>query len=250
MADFNTDRQVTFQELVDSGQYEAGLIDEIVRNAVELAEKLQCNPLTKKNTVSPKKEAEFAEYQNEEPFAIRSWRYDREHQLDRVIVNGFNKKNDTDLESVKIIYGPGANEYTRSRHALALVVADRIYFRNGAYKPETEEGRKLLAHELTHIAQNRKKQELRNTTRKELEEEAEQNEEQAVYNPDPNVTIKYRGKYVTMRESQLKKFANRIAKSILEEVEGMEKSMTDEEYLKHLIDFTEKVKSGEEKWLN
>ena len=87
--------------------------------------------------------------------AIRSWRYDREHQLDRVIVNGFNKKNDTDLESVKIIYGPGANEYTRSRHALALVVADRIYFRNGAYKPETEEGRKLLAHELTHIAQNR-----------------------------------------------------------------------------------------------
>ena len=236
MADFNTDRQVTFQELVDSGQYEAGLIDEIVRNAVELAEKLQCNPLTKKNTVSPKKEAEFAEYQNEEPFAIRSWRYDREHQLD--------------LESVKIIYGPGANEYTRSRHALALVVADRIYFRNGAYKPETEEGRKLLAHELTHIAQNRKKQELRNTTRKELEEEAEQNEEQAVYNPDPNVTIKYRGKYVTMRESQLKKFANRIAKSILEEVEGMEKSMTDEEYLKYLIDFTEKVNSGEEKWLN
>ena len=35
MADFNTDRQVTFQELVDSGQYEAGLIDEIVRKAVE-----------------------------------------------------------------------------------------------------------------------------------------------------------------------------------------------------------------------
>ena len=91
---------------------------------------------------------------------------------------------------------------------------------------------------------------MRNTTRKELEEEAEQNEEQAVYNPDPNVTIKYRGKYVTMRESQLKKFANRIAKSILEEVEGMEKSMTDEEYLKYLIDFTEKVNSGEEKWLN
>ncbi|MEE0999379.1 MAG: DUF4157 domain-containing protein [Treponemataceae bacterium] len=26
-----------------------------------------------------------------------------------------------------------------------------IYFRNKAYKPETEEGRKILAHELTHI---------------------------------------------------------------------------------------------------
>lgn len=126
-----------------------------------------------KDNTFPKKEGEFAEYQNEEPFAIRNWRYDREHQLDRVILNGFNKKNDTDLESVKIIYGPGANEYARSRHALALVVADRIYFRNGAYKPETEEGRKLLSHELTHIAQNKNKQELRNATRKELEEEAE-----------------------------------------------------------------------------
>lgn len=203
-----------------------------------------------KDNTFPKKEGEFAEYQNEEPFAIRNWRYDREHQLDRVILNGFNKKNDTDLESVKIIYGPGANEYARSRHALALVVADRIYFRNGAYKPETEEGRKLLSHELTHIAQNKNKQELRNATRKELEEEAEQNEEQAVYNPDPNVTVRYRGKYVTIRESQMVRFADKVAGEILEEVAGMEKSMTDEEYLKYLIDFTEKVNSGETAWLN
>ena len=198
----------------------------------------------------PKKEGEFAEYQNEESFVIRSWRYDREHQLDRVIINGFNKKNDTDIESVKIIYGPGANEYTRSHHALALAVADRIYFRNGAYKPETEEGRKLLAHELTHIAQNKNKNDLRNAKRSELEEQAEQNEEQAVYNPDPNVTIKYHGKYITMRESQMGKFADKIAREILEEVEGMERSMTDADYLKYLIDFTEKVKSGEAAWLN
>ncbi|MBQ8678970.1 MAG: DUF4157 domain-containing protein [Treponema sp.] len=250
MADFNTDRQATFQELVDSGQSEAVLIDEIVKNAIELAEGLKCNPLTKKDTPSPKKEAEFAEYQNEESFAIRSWRYDREHQLDRVIVNGFNKKNDTDIESVKIIYGPGANEYTRSHHALALAVADRIYFRNGAYKPETEEGRKLLAHELTHIAQNKNKNDLRNAKRSELEEQAEQNEGQAVYNPDPNVTIKYRGKYITMRESQMSKFADKIAKEILEEVDGMERAMSDADYLKYLIDFSEKVKSGEAAWLN
>lgn len=41
MSDFNTDRQVTFQELVNSGQYVAKLIDEILRNAIELAEKLK-----------------------------------------------------------------------------------------------------------------------------------------------------------------------------------------------------------------
>lgn len=246
----NTDKQSTFQELVNSGQYEAKLIDEILRDAIELAEKLKCNPLTKTNNSSPKKEAEFAEYQNEESFVIRSWRYDREHQLDRVIVNDFNRKNSTDLEGVKIVYGPGANEYARTHHALALTVADRIYFRNGAYRPETEEGRKLLVHELTHIAQNKNRQKLRNSTQTKLEEQAEQNEEQAAYDSDPNVTIKYRGKYLTMRESQVNRFADKIAREILEEVESMEIGMSDEDYLKYLIDFTEKVKSGDGTWLN
>ena len=230
-----------------------GNVQKITQNLAELsklAPQFLKDHYGAKDNAFHKQEAEFAEYQNAEPFVIRNWRYDREHQLDRVIVNGFNKKNDTDIESVKIIYGPGANEYTKSRHALALAVADRIYFRNGAYKPETEEGRKLLAHELTHVAQNKNKQELRNTTRSELEEQAEQNEEQAVYNPDPNVTIKYHGKYITMRESQMGKFADKIAKKILEEVEGMEKAMSDADYLKYLIDFSEKVKSGEEAWLN
>lgn len=249
MEDLKTDRRVSFQELVESGQYEAMLIDKIVENAIELAEKLQCNPLAKKNPVFPKNEAKFAEYQNEESFVIRNWRYDREHQLDRVIVNGFNNKNGTDLESVKIIYGSGANEYTRSHHALALAVADRIYFRNGAYRPETEEGQKLLSHELTHIAQNKKRQELRNATRKELEEEAVQNEKQAVYNPDPNVTVKYKGKYVTLHKSQMSRFADRVAGEILEEVERKERTMTEEEYLKYLTDFQEKVNSGDAEWL-
>ena len=34
-----------------------------------------------KDNAFHKKEAEFAEYQNEEPFVVRNWRYDREHQL-------------------------------------------------------------------------------------------------------------------------------------------------------------------------
>lgn len=250
MSDFNKYRITTFQALVDSKHNDAVLIDKVVRKAIELAEKLQCNPLTKENNVYSKKETEFTEYQNEESFAIRSWRYDREHQLDRVIINDFNRKNGTDLEGVKIIYGPGANEYARSRHALALVVADSIYFRNGAYKPETEEGRALLAHELTHVAQNKQRNDLRNVTRTELEDQAEQNEVQAIYDPDPNVTIKYHGKYITMRESQMGKFADRIAKEILEKVESMEIEMTEEDYLKYLIDFSEKVKSGNAKWLD
>ncbi|MBO7317025.1 MAG: DUF4157 domain-containing protein [Paludibacteraceae bacterium] len=44
---------------------------------------------------------------------------------------------------------------------------------NGAYRPETEEGRKILAHELTHVAQNKKREEYRGASREELEGEAE-----------------------------------------------------------------------------
>ena len=34
-----------------------------------------------KDNAFHKQEAEFAEYQNEEPFVVRNWRYDREQQL-------------------------------------------------------------------------------------------------------------------------------------------------------------------------
>ena len=34
-----------------------------------------------KDNAFHKQEAEFAEYQNAEPFVVRNWRYDREHQL-------------------------------------------------------------------------------------------------------------------------------------------------------------------------
>ena len=101
---------------------------------------------------------------------------------------------------MKISYGPAADEYARQNHALALVVANTIYFRNGAYKPETEEGRKLLAHELTHIAQNKDTEAYRNSTVEEKEAEAQAKEVQQEYNPDPEIVIKIKGKYKIIRE--------------------------------------------------
>lgn len=57
------------------------------------------------------------------------------------------------------------------------------------YQPETEEGRKLIAHELTHVAQNKLKNENINTTKEELEQEAEKEEIKEQYNPEKFVTI-------------------------------------------------------------
>ena len=64
-----------------------------------------------------------------------------------------------------------ADEYARSFHALALVVGTDIYFRNGAYKLETEEERKTIAHELTHVAQHKNRPLADNRTKDELEAE-------------------------------------------------------------------------------
>ena len=143
------------------------------------------------------------EYQTPDRIVYKSWEYNREHSLDTVVLNEFNRTNDTDIEQVKISYGPAADEYAGQNHALALVVANTIYFRNGAYKPETEEGRKLLAHELTHVAQYAEKRMLRQTDRKELEAEAK--EVQQEYNPDPEIVIKIKGKYERIRKSKIKR---------------------------------------------
>ena len=89
---------------------------------------------------------------------------------------------------MKIVYGPAADEYTRSHHALALVLGTDIFFRNGAYRPETEEGRKILAHELTHVAQNKKREEYRGASREELEGEAEAAEKTVEDNGNPLIT--------------------------------------------------------------
>ena len=42
---------------------------------------------------------------------------DRKHPVDRVIINDFNRKSGADLGEVTIVYGPAADEYTRSHHA-------------------------------------------------------------------------------------------------------------------------------------
>ena len=104
---------------------------------------------------SSKKEPSLADYNRGETMVERVLFRDRKHPVDRVIINDFNRKSGADLGEVKMVYGPAADEYTRSHHALALVLGTDIFFRNGAYRPETEEGRKILAHEMTHVAQNK-----------------------------------------------------------------------------------------------
>lgn len=68
----------------------------------------------------------------------------------------FQRRFSTDLSDVRIHTSPTADQSARSMDAVAFTHGRDIGFRTGAYNPESRAGRTLLAHELTHVAQQRR----------------------------------------------------------------------------------------------
>jgi hypothetical protein len=58
-----------------------------------------------------------------------------------------------DFAGVRLHTGPAAAELARSVQARAFTLGNSVVFGDGQYTPGTEGGRRLLAHELTHVAQ-------------------------------------------------------------------------------------------------
>lgn len=58
-----------------------------------------------------------------------------------------------DLNGVRVHTDARADMLSRSLNAEAFTVGRDVFFRQGAYAPGSGEGRKLLTHELTHVAQ-------------------------------------------------------------------------------------------------
>ncbi len=67
----------------------------------------------------------------------------------------FEPRFGRDLSAVRVHAGAEAASAARSIHALAYTVGTDIVFGSGQYAPSGEEGRQLLAHELTHTIQQR-----------------------------------------------------------------------------------------------
>ncbi|MDQ0746688.1 hypothetical protein QF034_000919 [Streptomyces africanus] len=59
-----------------------------------------------------------------------------------------------DLSRVRLHTGPEAGQLTELLGADAVAVGQDVFFREGAYRPGTTEGQRLLAHELLHTVQN------------------------------------------------------------------------------------------------
>ena len=195
-----------------------------------------------------KKESGMTSYQHRETMVERVLFRDRKHPVDRVIINDFNRKSGADLGEVKIVYGPAADEYTRSHHALALVLGTDIFFRNGAYRPETEEGRKILAHELTHVAQSKKREEYRGASREELEREAEAAEKQVEDSEERCQEIVFKGKKYKVSERRYKQVMDEVKNRVEYVAEHNTQGLDEEEYLKFLIAYRDMERNGEMIW--
>jgi Domain of unknown function (DUF4157) len=61
----------------------------------------------------------------------------------------------SDFASVRVHTGAGADRAAAALHARALTSGTDILFRSGAYRPGTPGGDRLLAHELSHVLQQR-----------------------------------------------------------------------------------------------
>jgi Domain of unknown function (DUF4157) len=60
-----------------------------------------------------------------------------------------------DFGRVRLHTGAGATASARSLNAHAYTVGEDIVFQGAAYNPHTNAGRRMLAHELTHVLQQR-----------------------------------------------------------------------------------------------
>ena len=58
-----------------------------------------------------------------------------------------------DFESVRVHTGGRADAAARNVNSLAFTLGNDVVFREGQYAPHSNEGRRLLAHELTHVVQ-------------------------------------------------------------------------------------------------
>ena len=67
----------------------------------------------------------------------------------------FEPRFGTDFDDVRLHSGSAAGTLARSVHARAFTLHDSIVFGPNQYAPGTSAGRRLLAHELTHVVQQR-----------------------------------------------------------------------------------------------
>jgi hypothetical protein len=76
-------------------------------------------------------------------------------RLDSGMASWASERLDPAIPSVSVHTDATADALARSVSAKAFTVRNDVFFAAGAYQPHTAPGRSLIAHELTHVAQQR-----------------------------------------------------------------------------------------------
>ena len=113
---------------------------------------------------------------------------------------------------------------------------------------ETEEGRKILAHELTHIHQQKKDILKGETTKESLEKEAENTEKLFEHQTENIKTVKIGNNVYKLNEHEYKKFMQDTKNIIEEELEAKLRRLNEEESLKLLYTYKEMLENREFIW--
>src|ERR1041384_465721 len=144
-------------EVSQSGDKEEEEADHVARKVVEGGNSGAIPPSV--NTMQPKHESgeesgklyASADLQNKLDGSKGSG-----SSLDKGTKNEMETKMGTDLSDVKIHTDSNAHEMSENINAKAFTHGQDIYFKQGNYNTSSTEGKKLLAHELTHTQQLKK----------------------------------------------------------------------------------------------
>ncbi|QQO08998.1 eCIS core domain-containing protein [Breznakiella homolactica] len=207
-----------------------------VKNIIEYAIDLKKNKaaLFREAAILEKKAQPFAEYQSWEPRMLRDSEADRVFPLESVRVHEYRLEHGGEIEDVHVHTGSYADELARSLNALAVTIGKDIYFRNNQYNPGDEEGRKLLAHELTHVAQYTEGRIQAHSTVEELESEAEAAEQQAEYDSDPYIRFPAGNRVYRLRKSDMGRLVQLTADEVERWLEKQQYEVSEQEYLELL----------------
>lgn len=85
--------------------------------------------------------------------SINSMRSGSGSPLDATTRSSFEGHLGRDISAVRVHTGGGAAAAATALHARAFTVGNDIFFARGQYQPGTSQGRRLLAHEVTHTIQ-------------------------------------------------------------------------------------------------
>ena len=104
-------------------------------------------------TVVQRKAEPLAETQPASVAGVREALHDSGRPLDPRTRGYMESRFGVDFGNVRIHTGDRASQSARQINARAYTVGSDVVFSSGKYAPETASGRKLLAHELTHVVQ-------------------------------------------------------------------------------------------------